>query len=212
MNMKNRLNAHFAACAAVAAATVAVSQQSEAAVVYSGPININIPSTTAGVYLNVVTGVNNIAPASAPGWDVNPWSSTALNMFTSATGNGANLAGGGAYVGTAATYFNLTVGTVVGAASTFGNTGTDTIAASTPLNLNSSNNYVGFRFWNESTSAIHYGWMQISLGGTAQAQPRAIVAYAYEDVAGASITVPTPGGLALLGMAGLVGNRRRRVA
>ena len=32
----------------------------------------------------------------------------------------------------------------------------------------------------------------------------------YESTAGASITVPAPGALALLGVAGLAGTRRRR--
>jgi MYXO-CTERM domain-containing protein len=40
---------------------------------------------------------------------------------------------------------------------------------------------------------------------------RTVVDFAYESVAGESITVtPAPGALALLGVAGLAGTRRRR--
>lgn len=206
-NFAKRLDAHFVACAAAAgAAVVGATGSANAAVVFSGPVSINIPSSSAGIYLNVVTGVSNVAPASAPGWDVNPWSSSALNMFTPTPNPG-----GGSYAGTGTNYFNLTVGSVVGPASTWSGTGTATINAGTPLNLNSNNNYVGFRFVNEANAnAIHYGWVRISLSGTAQAQPRAIVEYAYEDVAGAPITVPTPGSLALLALGGVGLAARRR--
>ena len=206
-----RLDAHFAACAAAAAgvAMVGGTKAADAAIVWSGPINITIPSTTAGVYLNVATGVNNVNPASVPGWDVNPWSSTGLNMFAPTVG------GGHVTTGAATVYDNMTAGTAIGPASTFGNTGTTTINAATPLNLNSSNNLVGFRFFREGDAAgtLHYGWMRIQLGSSAAAQPRAIVEYAYEDQIGIAINagqVPAPGALALLGLAGVVGTRRRR--
>jgi hypothetical protein len=174
-------------------------------VVLSGPVNINIPSTTAGVYLNLVTGVNNPSPGLVPGWDINPWSSTTLNMFVPTP-----QPAGGTYVGSAAGWQNLTVGTLVSAASTFaaGSVGQN---LAFPLNFNSSNNYVGFRFINEANgNQVHYGWAQLQISGTAASQPRAIVQYAYESVAGVGITIPGPGALALIGLAGLTGRGRRR--
>ena len=202
MTIAKRLDKHFAVCAAAGAAIVGAAQQSDAAVVFSGPVNINIPSTTAGVYLNVVTGVNGITPASSPGWDLNPWSSTTLNIWT----NNAAGPGGGTVVAGGATA-NLPDGSVIGAGSTWGTT---TQAGFAPANFNSSNNFFGFRFFHEGTGQIHYGWVQLSLSGTLSAQPRAIVQYAYEDQAGVSITIPGPGALALIGLAGLTGRGRRR--
>src|SRR5689334_5071102 len=80
--LSSRLNRHLLACSAVAVlGAVSVQQNAEAAIVYSGLVNLNVPSTTAGIYLNVVTGVSSTAPASAPGWDLNPWSSTAFNVW-----------------------------------------------------------------------------------------------------------------------------------
>lgn len=210
--LRSRLDRHFVACsAAAAAASVGAVSTADAAIVYSGVVNINIPSTTSGIYLNVVTGASGTA-AGTPGWDVNPWSSSALNMFSPST---PATSFGHVTTGTATQYDNLASGVLISGASTFSNTGTATINPATPLNLSSSNNLVGFRFQNEANgNAVHYGWMRISLSATAQGQPRAIVEYAYEDVAGAGITagtVPAPGSLALLalGAAGLMGRRRK---
>jgi len=206
----SKLELHLAALAA-ATAGMGLATQADAAIVYSGVVNINIPSTTSGIYLNVVTGVSG--GSSTPGWDVNPWSGSALNMFSTATQGGSP--GNTRYAGTGATYFNLAPGAIIGPAATFGGVGTNTINAGTPLNLNSSNNLVGFQFLNELTGAVHYGWMRIALGGTPGGQPRSIVEYAYESQPGVAIAakdgVPTPGAASLLaiGAAGLVGRRRR---
>lgn len=208
MNLKNRLNTHFAACAAVAAATVAVApQQADAALVYSGPVSINIPDNIDGVYLNVVTGASG---AAAPaGWDINPYSAVAGGFYLwGATANTfynpQGVIGGN---------YNLAVGTTIsGAAAAFFRPGGATDLTS-QFNLNSSDNYIGFRFTNEAMGGmVQFGWAQLSFGATGG--QRSIVAYAYED-SGAAIqagVVPAPGAIALLGLAGLVGSRRRRVA
>lgn len=211
--LKSRLDRHFVACSAAAAAASVgvVQQQTEAAIVYSGVVNINIPSTTAGVYLNFQSGVNNPSPALVPGWDVNPWSSTTLNYFNPAAPAGGVYVIGG---GTGTSVANLAPGTLISAASTYGSGGASTTGL-LPHVLNSSDNLVGIRFQNEANgNQIHYGWMRISLSGSLSAQPRMIVEYAYEDQAGVGIqagAIPTPGSLALLalGAAGLAGRRRR---
>jgi MYXO-CTERM domain-containing protein len=77
-----------------------------------------------------------------------------------------------------------------------------------PFVLNSTDNYAGFRFLNEATNQVHYGYLRLSIGSTLAT--RSIIEYAYEDVAGASILVPAPGALALLAVAGVGGGRRRR--
>lgn len=183
--LRRRLESHFGVLAVACAATgLAAVEKADAGIVHSGPVNINIPSTTAGVYLNVVTGVSNASPASVPGWDVNPWSTTGLGLFNPAAPTG------GVYVGTAAAgtqASNLAPGTPIGPASLFGSNNS-AAANSAVFNLNSTSNIVGFRFQNEANAnAVHYGWMRISLGAAHGAQPRSIVEYAYEDQAGVSI-------------------------
>jgi hypothetical protein len=187
------------------------SQVSHAAVVYSGTVNLAIPNTLNGLYLNVLTGANNLpgstAGSTVPGWDINPYGTTSLSLF-SATPTASS-----GYVSTTGVTpaTNLTLGTSISAASTF------ITAVNTPApagwNLNSSNNYVGFRFLNETGSTVHYGWFQLAIG--ADTLTRTLVSYAYESTPGAAIlagVVPEPGtyGLMGLGIAGVLLAARRR--
>ncbi len=201
--LSNRLATHFAACAAAAAA-VTVPQQADAAVVYSGVVNIAVPNNIDGVYLNVVTGANGAAPVA--GYDINPYSAAAGNF---------NLWGPTAttWLDVGVDVYNLAADTVIGAGGVYDRPGGG-VNIGPQMNLNSSNNYLGFRFANEANgNQIHFGWVQLQFG--ADAGTRSIIGYAYDDVAGASINagaIPAPGALALLGLAGVVGARRRRRA
>jgi uncharacterized protein (TIGR03382 family) len=211
MSIQNRLD-RIVALSAVAAtgATVGFVQNAEAAIVSSGPVNINIPSNTDGVYLNVVTGVSGGLASGVAGWDVNPWSSSALNFFNPSAPAGGVYSRGGAAAGVA----NLTAGYTIDASNIWTSGAISTNAGWAAV-LNSSDNIIGFRFQNEANgNATHYGWMRISLAGSTFAQPRAIVEYAYEDQAGVGIqagAVPTPGTAALLalGAVGMAGRRRK---
>lgn len=208
--LRNRLARHLAV-----AAVAGVAGHASAAIVWSGIVNLNIPSTTNGLYLNVVTGAFNTtggAGTTVPGWDVNPWSSTTLNFFNPAAPTGGvymRLTGAGAPTSGVS---NLAGGTIISSASTWSSGAAQTTGPGA-FALNSSNNIVGFRFNNEATGTLHYGWMRVSLASTLQGQPRTLVEYAFESLAGTAIAagaVPAPGAIALLGLAGLAGSRRRR--
>lgn len=192
-----------AAVAAVAGVgIVGTAQSADAAVVNSGPVNISIPATTAGVYLNVITGVSGTA-AVATGWDVNLWSSTGLGFF-----NPSAPAGGAYALAAPSVVANLLPGATVDGTSTYGAGISSNVAQ---WNLNSSENYFGFRFIAEPGGTLHYGWAQIALGSTVNAPGRAIVQYAYESDPNTPITIPIPepASLGLLAM-GAVGLLRRR--
>jgi hypothetical protein len=205
----NRLTAHFAACAVVASAgAMGAAHQADAAIVWSGIVNIAIPSNIDGVYMNILTGQTGTSGTSVAGWDINPYGSTTLQFWANT---------GGGYVrglGSDSTLVdNLAQGTLINASQAFG-TGTAESTGSTAFIPGSMSNLVGFRFVNEATGATHYGWMRILLGGTGLAsQPRAIIEYAYESVAGAGIgagvIIPAPGAIALLCIAGFASRRRR---
>ena len=206
-----RLAAYAAAGVALAAPTFAPSAKAD--IIYSGPLTLNVPSTTAGIYLNVVTGVSAVAPGGSPGWDLNPWGSGSLFLYGPSAGNGAldNFAGGSSPT----LADNLPVGTSVGAASTFGSVSVETTGA-TAFNLSSSANYAGFSFLNETTGVTDYGWVRFSISTTFTAQPRSIVGYAYDNT-GAAIAVgaiPEPTTTAALGLGvlalGAVSVRRMR--
>ena len=214
MNLKNRLDAHFVACAAAACAGAGAVSTADAAIVYSGPVNIVIPDNIDGIYMNIVTGANNPVAASVPGWDINPYSASAagtsfnlwgptVNTWFSTTGNVP--AGSG---------FILAPGTSIGgAAAAFYRPGGTAAPGTAGITLNSSNNLLGFRFAHEGNGGqIHHGWMRVQFG--ANPGDRRIVEYAYEDVAGVSINagaIPAPGSLALLalGAIGVAGRRRK---
>jgi hypothetical protein len=195
-----------AVAVAAGAGLMLVAAQAQAVVV---TVNtpLAIPLTLNGLYLNVVTGAinepGNTAGTSVPGWDINPYGTAGLSFFAS-TANGAT------YVSSAGVISNLTVGSVVSAASTYlGGASTPPAAG---WNLNSTNNYVGFRFLNEGTGLTNYGYFQLSIG--ASTTTRSIVSYAYENT-GLALTVgavpePATYGLMGLGMAGVLLAARRR--
>ena len=211
LNIRRDASVASAAALAIGAALVGTSRNAEAAVVWSGIVNINIPSTTDGVYLNVLTGQAGASGASVAGWDVNLFGINGLAFFAP-VGGGFMAAGGTS----ALLVDNLAYETEIGASQSFTNypsTNPVEISGSTSMNLLSSENLVGFRFINEGTGQAHYGWMRIQFTGETFTQPRAIVEYAFEDVAGASLlagTIPAPGALSLLGAAALISRRRRR--
>jgi len=205
--------AAYATLAGVVLAAPAMAPSADASIVYSGVVNINIPSTTSGIYLNVVTGV--FGGSTTPGWDVNPWASTSLEIWgnnTASPNDGVldNFTGG-----SAASVDNLPVGTIIDGSWNYGRTdGTVESTGPTAFVLNSSNNIFGFRFLNESTSQLDFGWARISLSATLAGQPRMIVEYAYENtgLGIAAGAVPEPSTMALLGVmaAGALGVRAWR--
>jgi len=197
-----RLKAHLAASAAVAA--VASVAQAE---IITWNINQAIPANFDGFYIKIDTQQLATSGSSLAGWDINPYGATSLNFFASSTApNPAST-----YVRTQGTGgpSSLSLGTVIGASSSFANSTTAVISGTTPTNgwtLNAIN-YFGFRFHNNTTNAINYGFGAIQIGANAAARTLLFIEYGN---AGESVTVPAPGALALLGAAGLVGGRRRR--
>lgn len=209
-----KCNSVLCASALVAALASPLARSADGAVVFSGPVNISIGGVPPGVFLNVLTGQSGTSFAGVAGADVNLFgfgssltvSGPIVNGAQSPTGgfarlnnsnNIANLAGG-AWIGNLPDMFFQTINASV----------STTAPAGSPFFLNSTNNYAGFRFLNEETNEVHYGWLRLSIGSTLAT--RSIIEYAYEDVGGASIFVPGPGAIALLGAAGLIGSRRRR--
>lgn len=199
MMLSNRLVKHFGAAAAAAV----VVGSANAAVVAWENCNLVIPNNIDGLYINVETRTTGTAGGAVAGWDLNPYSATALTWFN-ATGTGM-LRYPGATTGSAG---SLDIGTVVGATGSFGSGSVTVGSAAGQWRLNSVN-YFGFRFV-AADGGTKYGYGTFQIGASISGADRTITNLYFED-SGASITVvPAPGAMALVGLAGLAARRRRR--
>jgi MYXO-CTERM domain-containing protein len=204
MRISNRLEKHAIAASMVALGAAAVTN----AAIVRWDANLVIPANFDGLYINVATQTTASTSAGIGGWDINPYGATTINFFASATApNPATT-----YVRTQASGgpSSLAGGTVISGASTFANS-TAAVVSATGVGVNgwqiNAINYFGFRFYNEGTGAINYGYGAMQVGATAAT--RTLLFVEYGD-AGESVTVvPAPGAIALLGLAGFAGRRRR---
>ena len=212
MSISPRLNKHFALAAV---ATAAVAATSNAAVVYSGLLNFACAVDIDGTYINVQTNTLSNGPDSGvPGWDVNPYSSGGGMNFYNSTGGGQMR-----YPGlTAGPAGNLALGTSIGSTGSFNFSTTGVVFGSAAGNWQySAENIIGFKFV-AAAGTTHYGWMRFLMGAAGSAgtsMTRTVVDFGYEStaatsiLAGAGAVIPTPGAVALLGLAGFATRRRR---
>ncbi|MBI1302211.1 MAG: hypothetical protein GC172_00200 [Phycisphaera sp.] len=199
--LSNRLLRHFGAAAAAAAFAAGANA---AIVVWN--VNTVIPADSDGLYIKIDT--QQVGTSSFSGWDINPYGSTTLNFFASTSSpNPAST-----YVRTQASGgpSSLAGGTVIGPSSQFANS-TSAVITSAGVGSNgwtlNAINYFGFRFHNNTTNAINYGYGAMQVGANAATRTLLFIEYGN---AGESVTVaPAPGAVALLGLVGLVGRRRR---
>ncbi len=169
---------------AILLAALAAAVPAHAAVTCFNQQNLGIPATTEGLYINFLNGVSAATGAGAPGFDFNPYASASttppddLRFYwgTAATGN-AGVASSGA------TYAVLPAGSVVGPSSEFTREGFsgNTSAWTSGVSLG----YLGMRFRNEASSAINYGWVQITTTPP-RGFPVTVHGWCFED-SGASI-------------------------
>ena len=195
--LSNRLVKHFGAAAAtlVGAANAAI---------VTWYCNLVIPNNIDGQYINVETQVFGSAAGLVAGWDLNPYgtSTTAMSWFAAAAPSGCVMGLGQG--GTTSAVASLSAGTLVGAASTYGNTASSVTAGGWVLN---AANCFGFRFLG-ADALTHYGFGRMTIGATMGVRTLSFVTF--ESTAGASVMcVPAPGAIALLGLVGLTGRRRR---
>lgn len=215
---------------AVAAAVLAlgglVVSSAQATVVYSGPVNLAVPNTAAGLYLNVLDGSSYSGPNTFPSlggpganYDFNAFGTSAWTFFSPGTsGQSAPtvpVTSRGYVAGTTTgPASSLALGTLIDGSSVF-NTGSPSgsaVATGAPV-------IVGFRFRNEGANlsvatddTVHYGWARLVLTGGV---PGTLIDYAYESTPLTGIqagVVPEPAAWLLmgLGVAALLARQRRQ--
>ena len=209
--LKNRLVGHFALCA-VAATSMVAANSANGQVVYH-ELNQVIPADIDGLYINIVSGTTGFSSGvGTPFINFYGESTGIISVFGSANVRTVNNTFWPGETG------NLPFGFEVGAdIPNTGPEGTPRWNVGTgpfffgvgETGVFNARNYVGFQFQFEGNT--HYGYAAIDVG--ANAATRSLWAIAFDATPGASIAVgaiPAPGAIALLGVAGLVGSRRRR--
>jgi hypothetical protein len=211
-NFSPRLDSRLIAYTALAGAALAApALPSAEATIITNNINLAIPADADGIYLNFLTGAT--ATAAFSGWDINPYLSNAV--FTLFWPNSATTAGGVDTASGANIYAALTPGSVVSAASPYTRAAGAGGAGSTINYQTTGQHILGFRFLNEGTGVVNYGYATFN-NNAPNGFPATLVSYSYENNGGAITVVPEPTTFALLGVmaAGAVGVRvwRRRNA
>jgi hypothetical protein len=214
-------------CAAALVGTAGAVPNADAAIInFNTPIVV--PNNFTGVYLDLATGTTSFT-GSFPAFDFNPYSNGGTLGFFWGTG------AGGVAGTTTGPYLSLAPGTVVGPASTYSNVIAGTVGS--PY-LTTGTNTLGFRFTNEGTGAVDYGYMTVSTTaaaataspgtrtnfGTTKVRgtdspdingfPMTIMSWSFDDTGAPITVVPEPSTAALLTIsalaAGALGLRKWR--
>ncbi|MBX7106214.1 MAG: hypothetical protein K1X57_19200 [Gemmataceae bacterium] len=194
------------ACAAAIGGAAAITPEAQAGIVtFNTPIAV--PQTFAGVYVNLLTGgTSTVSAGSIPGWDFNPYyTGSQIGFFWNNSIAGSS---GGVAATTTTLYQDLPNGTVIDGTSTFSNT---ILATNGSAYLTTGTHILGFRFYNENTSTVNYGYLTMDTTGTS-GFPATIQGWSFEDT-GAPITVvavPEPSSLLLSSAALALGARGMR--
>jgi hypothetical protein len=199
------VHAQLALCAAAVAGTAAVVPEADAAIItFSVPITV--PNNGIGVYIDLATGATSTTGSFA-GFDFNPYgTASGLGFFWDATAGGVTGTSGGT------TYLSLSVGSTISAASFF----TRAIQGTSLNYRGTGTEILGFRFTNESTGLLNFGYLTITTNATT-GFPATVVSWSFDNTGAAITVVPEPSTIvSLLSLAvGAIGMRewrRRRAA
>jgi hypothetical protein len=173
-----------AAAAVLAASSLAIVSSNAMAAIVCNTAALPITVTagdTAGIYLNLITGLTGTSGAGVAGWDFNPYD-RGLPGVSFWFDNDANRGA----VSNGTSIVVLAAGAPIGPSSTFANTVADPI--SNLWRVAQTGGYMGIRVFNEGTSAMNYGWIQANTG--ASGFPFTINSYCYQND-GTEITAGT---------------------
>lgn len=204
-DLSPRLDSRLVAYATLAGVALAAPAVAEATIITNN-INLTIPANIDGVYLNFLTGATSTASFS--GWDINPYLTN--GVFTLFWPTPTTTAGGVDTAGDAI-YASLSAGAVISGASSFTQAAGGGGPGSTINYQTTGQHILGFRFLNEGTGVVNYGYA-IFNNTAPNGFPATLVSYSYENNGGAITVVPEPTTFALLGVmaAGALGVRAWR--
>lgn len=192
----------------LAAGLALTAGQARGAVIYSGPLNISIPESFEGIYIDIDTGASGDS-TTVTSWDINPFF------------GGSVIAVNGSFQPVADAPTNSAViqrldldeeidGTRIFMVSPGGSS--EHMGPGSTQFQEGVESYFAFKFVPEGSSTTCYGW--VSLEVTANNPGGLVTGWAYES-SGAPIkvgAVPEPSALLLLGLVPVLAWRRRRMA
>lgn len=165
-----------------ALAGVAAPLSSAHAFVVSFNTPVAVPNSVDGLYLNFLNGANGSSDGEVPGWDFNPYTTSAAIAFF--WGGPENPNSAGVASSASGPYLDLSPGAVVSSASTFARSAQ---IAATPAFRGVGTHVLGFSFFNEDTASVNYGYATLTSGG-ALGVPMTIDNWRFEN-SGGPITV-----------------------
>lgn len=186
MQFKKFRYGKISALAAFAIASATLTSTGAFAAVVCGPSAVPVPNNIDGVYFNIVTGAGGTTGGGVAGWDINLYLTGSALYFFWPSAPAASFGG----LATGTVYQSLTAGAVIDATGTYSvASGGGGAANYVNWQVASTGKYLGVRFFNESTSAINYGWLQLDTGASG-GFPATINSYCYDNT-GAGITAGT---------------------
>jgi hypothetical protein len=178
----SRLVPELALCASV----LLLCMSADAAQMCSGSANLDVPATSEGLYLNLISGVSGTTEASVPGFDIDIYAAVSTNPSGQLRFYWGSAATGGAGVASVGdSYAVLSGGQLIGPASLFTRAA---FTGDTSAWLAGASGYLGMRFLNETSSTINYGWMLLTTTAPL-GFPATILEWCYDD-SGAAIGTP----------------------
>lgn len=132
---------------------------------YCSSSAISIPANIDGAYINLATRAIGSFGSGVSGWDINLYMTGANALYFFWPSTPANTSGG---VSTANVYDALSAGAPIGPAQTYiASSGGGGAAPYVNWQGGQIGKYLGLRLYNEATSTINYGWLQLdtSAGG-----------------------------------------------
>lgn len=160
-----------------------------AAVVCSGSLELAVPQSGEGLYINLVTGVSGESEGQVPGFDVDPYAaqnSEPANQLKFYWGPSSN--GGAGVASTGDTYAVLQPGATIGPDALF--TRAAFTGDTSAWQAGVAEGYLGMRFTNEAAGLLNYGWLRLR-SSAPLGFPLSVVDACYDD-SGAALTIAEP--------------------
>lgn len=160
-----------------------------AALVCSGPLELAVPQSGEGLYIDLVTGVSGESEGQVPGFDVDPYAaqnSEPAHQLKFYWGSSSN--GGAGVASDGDTYAVLASGDTIGPDSLF--TRAAFTGDTSVWQAGVAEGYLGMRFTNEAAGLLNYGWLRLR-SSAPLGFPLTVVDACYDD-SGAALTIAEP--------------------